>query len=260
MKKNVKTQLEVLVKLQKIETSADGITRLMSQTPERLAALTVRLGDLDQTLDREVLTLNQLKKEYREYESETQITLTSIEKSRNKLNSAKNNKEYQSSLKEIDDFEAKNSRLEDIMIQHLDKIDAAGHKIDALRADCTNESDKIEEEKETIEREAQKDKIKLSSLSSQREEVIKQVAPEFLNKYNNVKQLFGAIVIVPAIDSVCQGCNMNIPPQMYNELQRFDGLKFCPHCQRIIYWGGGKTQGEQVGAPVQGLADSVSDI
>jgi predicted nucleic acid-binding Zn-ribbon protein len=29
---------------------------------------------------------------------------------------------------------------------------------------------------------------------------------------------------------------MNIPPQMYNELHRFDSLKNCPHCQRIIYW------------------------
>jgi len=260
MQKNIKTQLEVLVKLQKIETSADEVTRLMNQTPERLAALTVRLSDLDQTLDREVSNLDQLKKEYREYESETQITFTSIEKSRNKLNSAKNNKEYQSSLKEIEDFEEKNSRLEDIMIQHLDKIDETGHKIEDLRADCTNESKNIEEEKETIEQEAQKGKIKLSSLSSQREEVIKQLAPEFLNKYNNVKRLFGAIVIVPAIDSVCHGCNMNIPPQMYNELQRFDGIKFCPHCQRIIYWGGEKTQGKPVDAPVQDLAGPVSDI
>ncbi|MEE9535799.1 MAG: C4-type zinc ribbon domain-containing protein, partial [Desulfobacterales bacterium] len=35
--------------------------------------------------------------------------------------------------------------------------------------------------------------------------------------------------------AVCQGCNVNIPPQLYNELQRFDTLMFCPHCQRIIY-------------------------
>ncbi|MCD4805390.1 MAG: nucleotide-binding protein, partial [Desulfobacterales bacterium] len=26
------------------------------------------------------------------------------------------------------------------------------------------------------------------------------------------------------------------PPQMYNDLQRCDSLKFCPNCQRIIYY------------------------
>jgi predicted nucleic acid-binding Zn-ribbon protein len=29
---------------------------------------------------------------------------------------------------------------------------------------------------------------------------------------------------------------MNIPPQVYNELQRCDSLKYCPSCFRIIHW------------------------
>ena len=29
---------------------------------------------------------------------------------------------------------------------------------------------------------------------------------------------------------------MNIPPQMYNELQRTLELMTCPFCSRIIYW------------------------
>jgi hypothetical protein len=42
--------------------------------------------------------------------------------------------------------------------------------------------------------------------------------------------------IIAVIDAVCQGCHMNIPPQMYNELQRGDNLTKCPMCQRLIYW------------------------
>ena len=58
-----------------------------------------------------------------------------------------------------------------------------------------------------------------------------------LATYNNVKSLqSNAIGIVAVADAVCQGCNMNIPPQMYNELQRGDSLKKCPNCDRIIYW------------------------
>jgi predicted nucleic acid-binding Zn-ribbon protein len=41
---------------------------------------------------------------------------------------------------------------------------------------------------------------------------------------------------VPAVNSICNGCNVNIPPQMYNELQRCKSVKLCPNCQRIIYW------------------------
>ncbi|HFB84009.1 MAG TPA: hypothetical protein ENJ72_04385, partial [Thermodesulfatator sp.] len=36
-------------------------------------------------------------------------------------------------------------------------------------------------------------------------------------------------------DAICEGCHMNIPPQLYNELMRDNRLMECPLCQRIIY-------------------------
>ena len=29
---------------------------------------------------------------------------------------------------------------------------------------------------------------------------------------------------------------MNIPPQLYNELQRSEQILCCPNCNRILYW------------------------
>jgi predicted nucleic acid-binding Zn-ribbon protein len=37
-------------------------------------------------------------------------------------------------------------------------------------------------------------------------------------------------------NGTCQGCNMNIPPQLYNVLQRGVSIEICPSCSRIIYW------------------------
>ena len=54
-------------------------------------------------------------------------------------------------------------------------------------------------------------------------------------EYQLIKQGDG-IAIVDVKNAVCQGCNMNIPPQMYNELQRDISLKYCPSCERIIFW------------------------
>jgi hypothetical protein len=41
--------------------------------------------------------------------------------------------------------------------------------------------------------------------------------------------------VAPVVDAVCQGCHLNIPWQLFNELHRFDELTFCPHCRRIIF-------------------------
>ena len=67
------------------------------------------------------------------------------------------------------------------------------------------------------------------------EKVSAEIEPELMKTYITIRENRGTAV-AGVNDAVCQGCHLNIPPQMYNELQRCDSLKFCPHCQRIIYW------------------------
>jgi hypothetical protein len=44
------------------------------------------------------------------------------------------------------------------------------------------------------------------------------------------------LAVVSVRNGTCQGCNMNIPPQLYNVLQRGQTIETCPSCHRIIYW------------------------
>jgi len=42
--------------------------------------------------------------------------------------------------------------------------------------------------------------------------------------------------LVPVLPpGTCQGCNMNVPPQLYNTLRSTLGTDICPSCHRIIY-------------------------
>ncbi|MGH7828550.1 MAG: C4-type zinc ribbon domain-containing protein [Candidatus Binatia bacterium] len=34
---------------------------------------------------------------------------------------------------------------------------------------------------------------------------------------------------------MCQGCYMNIPPQLWNEILKNERLNLCPSCHRILY-------------------------
>jgi predicted nucleic acid-binding Zn-ribbon protein len=46
----------------------------------------------------------------------------------------------------------------------------------------------------------------------------------------------GGRAVGPVKNGICQACNMNIPPQRFNELIKGNSLLFCPNCRRIIYW------------------------
>jgi len=51
-----------------------------------------------------------------------------------------------------------------------------------------------------------------------------------------IKARRNGIAIVAVSRGICSGCHMNIPPQLYNELQRSEQILCCPNCNRILYW------------------------
>ena len=59
---------------------------------------------------------------------------------------------------------------------------------------------------------------------------------EFLSLYQKIKQKRAEPIVVPVEDSCCQGCHVNIPPQLFNEVKKCKTIIKCPHCSRILYW------------------------
>ena len=97
----MKEQIEILVKLQKVETEAGDIRSQLDGLPHRLDKLDAEVMTFQQALEEDEKWVNDIKKDYRTYESDSQTGISQIEKSQAKLRSVKTNKEYQSMLKEL---------------------------------------------------------------------------------------------------------------------------------------------------------------
>lgn len=232
----MKEQIKVLVKLQHIDTETVRIKSALNNVSKKLEDLDFSLKEIEQTIKDKESVLNELKKQYREYESDVKIYLSKNKKSQEKLRSVKTNKEYQSLLKEIEDIKSKNSLIEDKMIECLDRMDETEEIIAKNKDEYVQFADRIKNEKQNIEHEAGIDKKKLDELDMDRQNVSTVIDAQLLKKYLVIKeQNKGGLAVVPVKDAVCHGCNVNLPPQLYNELFRYDSLKLCPNCQRIIY-------------------------
>jgi hypothetical protein len=230
-------QITALVKLQRIEIEIRGIKAKLSTVDHRIEILDNQLLDVKQTLEDQESLIHELNQKYRTYESDVQMHLDRIRKSEAKLSAVKTNKEYQSSLKEIDDLKDMSSKKEDDMIEFLDRIEEAENVLKAKIAEFSKLEVQIKTEKEIIQKDAQEGRQRLGNLGADRETVRAGIDAKMLATFNQIKaNQTNKIGIVAVKDAVCQGCHMNIPPQMYNELQRGDSLKRCPICERIIYW------------------------
>ena len=232
----MREQIEDLVKLQQIETETVRIKSALNDVSKRLDDLDSGVKSFEKTIEAQERIINELKKQYRDHESDIQLNLEKEQKIQAKLRSVKNNKEYQALLKEVEDVRGKNSKIEDEMIEFLDLMDTTEKIIATKKDEYINIFERAKSEKENIKERAEIRKKRLAELDVETMEVSKLVAPELLKRYFIIKeQTPGGLAVVLVKDAVCHGCNVNIPPQLYNELFRCDSLRFCPNCQRIIY-------------------------
>jgi predicted nucleic acid-binding Zn-ribbon protein len=228
-------KIQSLVELQTVEADIRRVETLLAGTPAKLAAVTLELEAFEATLAEEDGQLQAVQKTYREQEREAQVALAQIRKSNERLATVKTNKEYQLILKEIDDLKRKNSLIEDEMLACLDRIEAADAAVKQKKAQVLALRQTADLQKAEIERETRQLTAHLTDLTQAGREAARAVDPVLLGSFRRVQEQVKQGAVAPVVDAVCQGCHLNIPWQLFNELHRFDELTFCPHCRRIIF-------------------------
>ena len=229
-------QLEDLVTLQQIESETSEVASFIEGVDGKLAELDSEIAESERMIEEGQARIDGLNKKYRDCEHDVQANQSVIGKNKGMLNTVKSNKEYQALLKGIDELEKKNSGIEDEMIAHLDRIEEAEKDLSLKREDHGRDKQRVEEEKAKILAEAEEKRKRMAELETERNRLAESIDAALLSMYNEIREKAGGIAITPVRDSLCLGCRLNIPPQMYNELQQNEDLKFCPHCQRMIYW------------------------
>ena len=116
-----------------------------------------------------------------------QLHLDRIKKSEAKLSAVKTNKEYQSSLKEIDDLKDMSSKKEDDMIEFLDRIEEAENVLKEKVAEFSELEEEMKTEKEIIQREAGEGQHRLGNLGADWEAVSGGIDAKMLATFNRIK-------------------------------------------------------------------------
>ncbi len=231
----IKDTLKDLVVLQQYEDEISHIEKELAEVDDRIDALNSQLTEFEDKVEQSHQILEALKKQYRSDESEVQMIESQIGKSQEKLSAVKTNKEYQSTLKEIDDLKTKTSQVEDRMLEVLENIENTEVQEREDQADLAEVKIQVEEKQGHIREQSQEQKVVLASRIQERDAVMDRLDSRTQAHYSRVKRQGRGIAIAAVVDAVCQVCRMNIPPQLFNDLMKLEEMLMCPNCQRIIY-------------------------
>ena len=78
----------------------------------------------------------------------------------------------------------------------------------------------------------------VETLVSERDKRMAAVEPDLLTKYDKIRRNRAGVGVSVVRDGHCLACMMGLPPQLYNELMRYDAVHNCPSCGRILVWEG----------------------
>jgi len=233
---DIQEQIKILIQAQDVDIQIGRSGRTIDQLDDEAGALDRSVAEGEAGVAAERAALAEVKKSYRELESESKANADMIVKSNEKLRAVKTNKEYQSILKEIDDIRKRNSSLEDRMLAQLEVIESAEAAVKAREAQLAELTISCRRRKAELEAGARRERTLIEELADQKARISAKADPKVISVLENVKKKVRGMAVVAAQQATCMGCHMNIPAQLFNELQRFDELRFCPHCHRIIYW------------------------
>jgi hypothetical protein len=231
-----KEEIEILIKLQEIETGANKIRKFLDGVESEITVRKKKRREAENELAGFEADLEDVRSQYREFDGEVKGREVRIKKSEDYLKNAKTNTEYQVLQREIDDNKKRNSEAESQMLEFLDRIEAREKDVAQSRAKVETIVKETEKEIVEIESSTIDERKELEAILEKRDAVAATLRPRLRDMFTRILKQSNGLAIVPMTNATCNGCFMNVPPQKFIEIQRGETLNFCPQCHRMLYF------------------------
>ncbi len=231
-----KQDIETLVKLQEAETQVVRLRAVLEKVEKKKGKLTAQLKQFENALEENKENLLHVAADCTDIEMEIQVVDDRIIKSNEKLRMVKTNKEYQLFLREVDDNKKRKDALETELLEYLDEKEKIEGNVQESEKEYLLLKDQIETEQKDIGKKSKDDRELLDEYLAQQKDIGKNIDPSLMNRFVKISKMNNGLAVVNVRKEVCMGCFMNIPPQLYIEVQRGDSLISCPQCSRILYY------------------------
>jgi hypothetical protein len=230
----LRKKLKLLDELQELDLRIDGLVAEKEQLLARGEELRRKVEEARGALEAKRGDLATLEEEKQQREGSIAIEGENIVRSEGRLREIKTQKEYQAVQREITAAKKQQGELEEQVLQLLARIDEIqggvtgdAEKLAALEAEVGTADAELTEALVRIDQQ-------LGSEDACRQTLVVEIPASLIRRYSLLREQRRGIAVVEARDGSCMGCNMQIPPQMYNLLFRGDDLHTCPHCQRVL--------------------------
>lgn len=231
----LREQLKALEHLQELDLKIDQIKKSKSALPAALKSLDDQLKKLKFQLDQKNHAVSEVEKVQKQTRAALDLNKDRLTRSTARLEGVQNTQEFQAINKEIDQLNKLNGTLEEQLKKSALEMETLSKSSDEVKAVFSKVETDRNAQAEQISGQDKQLTGDITSLNSDRNQHTGKVEKGTLSMYDRIRGARAGIGIVPAVGGRCIGCNMMVPPQLYNEIQKCLQLHSCPSCNRILF-------------------------
>ncbi len=234
---SLQTQLCLLEEIQEIDIAIGRINKERTEFPARKEKLIEEAKKLEAEMESLLLERGEFEKKKAALEDDALRCDEKISKNEERLRVIKNEKQYKAAEKETNTAKKKKVEINKEIARVTDIINAKDELLEII----TQKSSEKREEIESLDAEMEVRFDELDRLLEEhklrRSKAATDLSPGLLRQYELIRSKRQGLGIVAVKDGICQGCHMNIRPQLYIQIQcNPDEVISCPHCHRILYF------------------------
>lgn len=180
--------------------------------------------------------LSAARKRCRELEQELADAQTHHEKYKEDLKKTRNQKQYETALREIDSTAKIISQLEKQILEAMGEVEG-------LEAELGKFSPDIENKRQAADEAIAQCRMKKAHLEQDLERIRQEhiqleasVTKPWLDRYHRVAKLRAGQALSEVINGACSACRMTLRPQVFSEVRQGDIIYICDHCSRILFY------------------------
>lgn len=227
-------KLKALAELQKVDLEIAALRKAAEVHPKQMAELERELGIVRSALESERARLVEVERQKRVLEQNIADEKDKVKKWEARLSEQRSTREYAALAREIDIAKKANQTMAEELGELAKTLAATREAVKAREQELSAAQDQMGGKLTALRERMAASEGQVKELDEKRAQVAVGVDGTLLKRYETVRKK-RMPALVPILNGTCQGCNMNIPPQLYNTLRTTLGTDVCPSCHRIIH-------------------------
>ncbi len=228
--------LERLIALQRLDTTADAARRKLADEPEHEKLLATRLEAATARLAAAKEQLAENQNARRAIEKDVAVQQGRLSKFRETAMAVKTNVEYHAVQKEIAFAQGEIKSLEDKVLERMLEADELTTALKKAEADLAAEQKAAAADRKTMTAEHAELQASVDRIAAERAALVAALDKNLLAMFEQVARKRNGIAVAEARDGVCTICHVRLRPQVFNSIRRNDSILQCDHCNRIMFF------------------------